>query len=90
MAGLYGTQRWRKRALYQHRAVVCDVFETGIDHGSNCCRSHPTAKNNTELFWNGQLQSLCERHHNSTKQRFEKTGRRSNACDINGKPIDLI
>jgi 5-methylcytosine-specific restriction protein A len=47
-------------------------------------------KNNTELFWNGQLQSLCKRHQDSVKQRFEKTGRRTNACDINGKPLDLI
>jgi 5-methylcytosine-specific restriction enzyme A len=45
--------------------------------------------NNKDLFWNGELQSLCKLHHDSIKQRIEKTGR-YNPCDINGKPLDIL
>ena len=52
-------------------------------------------KGNYELFWNGELQSLCAFHHNKTKQRIERGGNSkvvdveySSACDVNGKPID--
>jgi 5-methylcytosine-specific restriction enzyme A len=92
MASLHGTQRWRKRAQAQlrneplcamcakeGRIVAAEIADHVIPH-----------KNNTDLFWDGALQSLCKRHHDSTKQSFEKSGRRSNPCDINGKPLDLI
>ena len=51
-------------------------------------------KGNYDLFWHGELQSLCAFHHNKTKQRIERKGSNtidveySNACDVHGKPID--
>jgi 5-methylcytosine-specific restriction endonuclease McrA len=40
------------------------------------------------LFWDrSNWQSLCAPHHNSTKQRLEKSGR-AGGCDINGLPLD--
>jgi 5-methylcytosine-specific restriction enzyme A len=44
-------------------------------------------KGNHELFYYGEVQSLCEIHHNSTKQSIEHRGYHMR-CDINGKPID--
>jgi hypothetical protein len=40
-----------------------------------------------EKFWNGPFQSLCERCHNSHKQRQENGGGVM-GCDIDGFPID--
>jgi 5-methylcytosine-specific restriction protein A len=39
------------------------------------------------LFFDGPVQSLCQRCHNGLKQRIEKVGY-DNACDITGRPID--
>jgi 5-methylcytosine-specific restriction protein A len=40
------------------------------------------------LFWDKtSWQSLCEPHHNSTKQRDESRGYES-GCDASGRPID--
>lgn len=40
-----------------------------------------------DLFWNGELQSLCRPHHNITKQQIEERGYHS-ISDENGWPID--
>lgn len=40
-----------------------------------------------QLFFYGELQSLCAAHHNSYKQRLERSGRVI-GCDTNGNPID--
>lgn len=40
-----------------------------------------------DLFWHGDIQSLCKQHHDSTKQREEKGGWDSMA-DLNGYPLD--
>lgn len=39
-----------------------------------------------DLFWNGRLQSLCERHHNRDKQA-EESGRQVVRFDAGGWPI---
>ena len=58
------------------------------------CRSRRSDKGNYDLFWHGELQSLCAFHHNKTKQRIERKGSNtidveySNACDVHGKPMD--
>lgn len=40
------------------------------------------------LFWDKtNLQPLCKQHHDSTKQRMEKSGRII-GCDVNGYPLD--
>ena len=40
-----------------------------------------------ELFFNGELQSLCAPCHNSRKKMIEKHGY-SQACDEDGLPLD--
>lgn len=40
-----------------------------------------------DLFWKGELQSLCATHHNVTKQQIEERGYHS-MCDENGWPLD--
>ncbi|MBD2785508.1 HNH endonuclease [Xenorhabdus sp. DI] len=41
-----------------------------------------------KLFWDTKnWQSLCESHHNATKQRIEKRGKEI-GCDANGVPLD--
>lgn len=39
-------------------------------------------KGNMKLFFEGPFQTLCVTHHNSTKQRMEKSG--DYGCDENG------
>jgi 5-methylcytosine-specific restriction protein A len=90
--GLHGTQRWRKRAQQQLRnePLCCMCLKQGVIEAATVADHVVPHRNEAELFWNGALQSLCKRHHDSTKQAFEKSKQRVNACDINGKPIDLI
>ena len=41
-----------------------------------------------KLFWDrGNWQGLCKPHHDSTKQRMEKSGRMT-GCDADGIPLD--
>ena len=44
-------------------------------------------KGDTDIFFNGKLQTLCKPHHDSTKQRDEKRGY-VGGCDVSGVPID--
>lgn len=85
----YGTKRWQIRrkqqlqqqplcalCLQEHRATAATVAD------------HITAhKGDYNLFWHGELQSLCNTHHNITKKHVEARGY-SNACDVYGRPID--
>lgn len=40
-----------------------------------------------QLFWFGELQSLCYSHHNSTKQQIENKGY-VNDIGVDGWPVD--
>lgn len=40
-----------------------------------------------ELFWGGDLQTLCPDHHDITKQQTEARGYRP-GCDLRGRPTD--
>lgn len=40
-----------------------------------------------DKFFNGELQSLCDTCHSSTKQQMERSGR-VRGCRVDGKPID--
>jgi hypothetical protein len=42
---------------------------------------------NADLFWYGELQSLCATCHNARKQMIEKHGY-SQACGTDGQPSD--
>ena len=44
-------------------------------------------RGNATLFFTGKLQSLCKQHHDSTKQREEKSGVVTGG-DVNGDPLN--
>lgn len=90
MAGLYSTSEWQRlRRYHLSRNPLCVMCEaqgritaaTVVDH----IKPH---KGDRALFFDpDNLQSLCKTHHDSTKQRQEKTGRLP-GCDESGVPLD--
>jgi 5-methylcytosine-specific restriction enzyme A len=73
---LYNSKRWKHKRQYQLKQYpLCAMClgegrvaaATVVDH----IVPH---RGNSDLFYNGALQSLCERHHNSTKQQVETLG----------------
>src|SRR6476469_2019472 len=86
---LYNTAKWqrlrRRQLLTSPLCVMCAEqgrieVATVVDH----IKEH---KGETELFFNPEnLQSLCEPHHNTTKQRFEVRGYMAGS-DMQGIPI---
>lgn len=87
---LYATKQWRAiRKDYLERNPLCvmclaDGYITEakvVDH----INPH---RGNLNLFYNGPFQSLCKMHHDSTKQRQEKSGYQPGG-DESGRPIDL-
>jgi len=86
---LYSSAAWQKlRKDYLMRNPLCDFClrdgrfaqATVVDH----IIPH---KGNMKLFLEGPFQTLCTTHHNSTKQREEKTGTKIGG-DVSGEPFD--
>ena len=86
---LYTTPRWRKlrkaQLMKQPMCEMCDAvgrveIATIVDH----VEPH---RGDMDKFWRGPFQSLCERCHNSDKQRMEHGGVAC-GCDENGFPLD--
>lgn len=65
-----------KMCLAQGRTKAASVADHVVEH-----------KGDEALFWEGELQSLCAPHHDSTKQGDEKRGF-SGKVDANGWPTD--
>ena len=86
----HGTKRWRTlRALHLAANPLCVYCEkagrvtlaTVVDH----IIPH---RGDEGLFWDANnLQSLCQPHHDATKQREEKRGHVV-GCDSEGNPLD--
>jgi 5-methylcytosine-specific restriction endonuclease McrA len=85
----YDLHRWTKRSreqLHDHplclkcllkgKVIAAEVADHVIPH-----------KDSYELFWFGDLQSLCASCHNSVKQQEEKSGY-SREIGLNGWPVD--
>lgn len=81
----YKTSAWQKLRLWQlRREPLCrfckkegEIKEANVvDH----IEAHKGDMN--KFFDRANLQSLCKHHHDSTKQRMEKTG--EFGCDENG------
>lgn len=85
----YATKRWHSRTrhqLYQHPlCVMC--LDKGYIVAARVVDHVIAHKGNANLFWFGELQSLCASCHNSTKKQIEDKGY---ACDIghDGWPVD--
>jgi 5-methylcytosine-specific restriction enzyme A len=87
--GVY--QRWRALRA-QHIAknpfcLMCKKDLGAITQAKHVDHVVPHRGSLSLLLDEMNLQSLCEKHHNSSKQREEKRGV-SSACDINGYPVD--
>lgn len=84
---LYSTARWQARRKAQlQREPLCAMCDrptpaTIADH----IEPH---KGNEAAFWQGELQSLCKLHHDSTKAMLEKGKVRG--CDRDGTPLDPL
>lgn len=86
---LYKTARWKRRRLNQ---LACDPFCKRCAEESTLTPAtvadHVTPhKGDLDLFYRGELQSLCAKHHNSDKQSEEKRGY-STRVGPDGFPVD--
>lgn len=73
----YKTARWRR---IRHEQLSTDPLCTmclrdEVVTEANVCDHVEPHRGNEDLFWSGPFQSLCEHHHNSTKQREERGSR---------------
>lgn len=89
MPGLYSTTRWQRfRLQYLAEHPLCVMCEQQGKTTSATVVDHIERHGgNPVKFWAGPFQALCATHHNSTKQRWEKTGRQP-GCDASGVPLD--
>lgn len=86
---LYKTAAWRARRTHQLGAESLCAFclAAGLTSPATIADHIVPHRGDPDLFWFGDLQSLCKTHHDSTKQREEKGGWDSMA-DLSGYPID--
>ncbi len=92
----YNSKRWKLRRINQlTQHPLCRMcLEHGIITPATVADHVIPHKESYELFFFGELQSLCAFHHSKTKQRIEHKGNKkvdikySSACDVNGKPTD--
>lgn len=87
----YATKAWKDRRLAQLRAEpLCRFCEAqGIVTAATVVDHVVEHRGDYELFFAGDLQSLCKQHHDSTKQRMEKTGEALVIFDLDGYPIEI-
>jgi hypothetical protein len=75
---LYWTARWRRIAkahLDEHPlCVMCEA--EGVIAPATVCDHVTPHRGDVDAFWSGPFQGLCKRHHDSAKQREERTDRR--------------
>lgn len=87
---LYDNQRWRriaKRHLNLYPLCV-PCSQSGRDTGATIVHHKVAHHNDPMLFWaEDNLESVCASCHSGTKRIKENQGY-SQACDINGLPID--
>ena len=86
---LYNTARWKQiRKLQLQKFPLCTMCESqGYIEKADVVDHVIPHKGNKELFFNGELQSLCKMHHDSTKQSEEHTGIIKGG-NIQGEPLD--
>lgn len=82
------SSRWQKgRLTYLREHPFCVMCEQEGRAEAAVVVDHIIPhKGDQQLFWDkGNWQSLCKRHHDSDKQRMEKSGT-GYGCDENGIP----
>lgn len=89
---LYGTNRWRKRSGQQrHEHPLCKMCaDKGLVTAAEVADHVVPHHGIVALFWFGELQSLCKRCHDKTKQLIEKGSYKGYSEEIgtDGFPVD--
>ena len=89
-AALYDRRAWRRRAKAHLKSEplcrMCWAEGNKVVAAEICDHIIPH-RGDLQLFWFGELQSLCVRHHNATKQQIEVLGFRKDIGE-DGFPID--
>jgi len=73
---LYNTTRWRERRATQLRKQpLCEpCLRRGTVTAANTADHVVPHRGDAELFWKGELQSMCQSCHSAGKQREERLG----------------
>jgi 5-methylcytosine-specific restriction enzyme A len=86
----YSTARWqRMRAAQLAKEPLCEFCQKAGHVTLATVADHVEAhRGDPALFWNpANLQSLCQSHHSSDKQRIERGGKPKPVIGIDGWPI---
>lgn len=85
----YRTKRWLVMRAEQLTAEpLCRMcLDIGRETPANTADHMIPHRGNEDLFWNGELQSLCSTCHSSHKQAQEH-GHLVRGCDASGMPLD--
>jgi 5-methylcytosine-specific restriction enzyme A len=85
----YWKRRWRRRSAWQLREhpLCCRCLTLGKVVAAEVADHRIPHRGDEQVFWFGELQSLCVQCHNSAKQATEIRGF-DNAIGIDGKPLD--
>jgi 5-methylcytosine-specific restriction enzyme A len=89
---LYKTAEWKR--LRRARLTACPTCvyceQQGRVTAATVVDHIVPHKGDIALFFDySNTQSMCDAHHNSTKQREENNGLKKIGCDINGEPLDM-
>lgn len=86
---LYNLAGWKKRRVEQlTRDPLCGYcLAAGMTTEATIADHVIPHRGDPDLFWFGELQSLCKLHHDSTKAR-EESGGWDSMADLSGYPVD--
>lgn len=86
--GWYSTARWKKRrALQLQEEPLCRFCQQiGITTPATVADHITPHRGDYDLFFYGDLQSLCDTCHSSAKQEMERSGR-IRGHDKDGNPL---
>ncbi|WP_407657456.1 HNH endonuclease [Limnobaculum xujianqingii] len=97
----YGSKWQQARLVYLRDNPLCvmcldmgryepaTVVDHIIPHRMKEATTEDEMKVAQRLFWSRKnWQGLCKQHHDSTKQRMEKSGK-AIGCSVDGLPLDL-
>jgi 5-methylcytosine-specific restriction enzyme A len=86
----YGLAIWQKRRASQlKKQPLCEMCkESGIVTIATVANHVTPHKGNERLFFEGELNSLCENHHNSSVAQIERHGF-IREIGIDGWPVDI-
>jgi 5-methylcytosine-specific restriction endonuclease McrA len=86
----YQLERWRRRRrlqLKQH-PLCAECLSRGVVERATVADHTKPHRGDWNAFLLGELQSLCDACHNSSKRRFDLDGYDSQLLDARGWPVD--